>query len=234
MSLEFWFTICSSFIIIPFSFFIYLTKKEKTGAIIAIIISSVIAIIFFIIGLINLNKQNNPETLSNQLQTTVALNQSVDNTTNNSNAMFSNYFETHTPSSISTYLNLWNSAKDKDIQGNFHQYEVGLKLYCSKYFYINDSILTSDIHLVYNPNYKGNTNFSGKIVLSDENSDTSASADICILVDGVEVWKTENKLTGTTISPIEYSIDLKNCKEEVIIRTTCYLQDSTNMEIGFF
>lgn len=234
MSIEFWFSICLSFIGIALSFFTYITKKEKTGAIIAITISFIIAIVFFVIGLVNLNKQNNPETLSNQLQTIVALNQSSDNNTTNSNAMFSNYFETHSPSSISTYLNLWDSSKDKDIQGNFHNYEVGLKLTVYKSWYLNDSVSTSDIHLVYNPNYKGNTNFSGKIVLSDESSGSLSSADISILVDGLEVWKSETKLTGTTISPIEFSIDLKNCKEEVIIRTTSYLPNDTDLEIGFF
>ena len=234
MSIEFWFSICLSFVGIALSFFTYITKKEKTGAIIAVIISFIIAIVFFTIGLINLNKQNNPETLSNQLQTTTTLKQSSNATSSTLNAMFSNYFITSSPSNISTYLNLWNSSKDKDIQGNYHQYEVGLKLSCSKYWYINENVSTSDIHLVYNPNYKGNTNFSGKIVLSDASSGSLSSADISILIDGKEVWKSDQKLTGSTITPIEFAIDLKHCKEEVIIRTTSYLQDDNGIEIGFF
>ena len=234
MSLEFWFTICLSFLGIALSFFNHITKKEKTGATITIAVSFIIAIIFFIIGLVNINKQKNPETFSNQLQTTLSLKESVDTNNNDSTTMFSNYFETHTPNNSNTYLRIWDSSQDKDIQGNFHQYEFGLKLRSNKYLYTDTSVITSDIHLVYNPNYKGNTNFSGKIVLSDECSGTLSSADISILVDGVEVWKSGTKLTGTTISPIEYSVDLKKCKEELIIRTTCYIQNNEHLEIGFF
>lgn len=237
MSVEFWFSICLSFIGIALSFFVYITKKEKTGAIIATVISFIIAITFLIIGFKKLNEKKNPEVFSNQLQTTISLNESLnsgDNSFLDSNVMFSNYFATYSSKNIYSYLRVWDSEKDKDIQGNFHKYESGLKLYNSRYFYMNDSTLTSDIHLVYNPNYNGNTNFSGKIILCDSSSGTSASADISILIDGVEVWKSDSRLTGTTITPIEYSIDLKNCKEEVIIRCTCYLPSDSNIEIGFF
>ena len=47
MSMEFWFSICFTFIGIALSLFTYLTKKEKHGAIIAVVISFLIAGICF-------------------------------------------------------------------------------------------------------------------------------------------------------------------------------------------
>lgn len=232
MSLDFWFSICLSFVGIALSFFIYITKKEKTGAIIAMIISFTIALIFFILGLINVNNQANPETFSEQLQTTINLDKSTN--TNDSKKMFLNYFGTFTPKSNYASLKVWDFYKDKDIQANFHEEQAGLKLTCNKYNFMQDFELTSDIHLVYNTNYKGNTNFSGQIVLSDKYAGTTSSVDVSILIDGIEVWKTEKRITGTNISPVNYCVDLKDCTEEVIIRCVCYLKDDNGIELGFF
>lgn len=238
MPIEFWFSICGTFVGVALSFFIYLTKKEKTGAIIATVISFAIAIISFIFGMKDVNESNNPEKFSNQLASTISIQNSTannisSNIVDNKNIMFTNYFETHNPEGISSYISTWNSNSDKDIRGSYHEYENGLKLSVYKGFYIDNNILTSDLHLVYNKNYSGNTHFSGYIILSDDSSGTKSSADISILIDGNEVWKTDNKITGVTVTPTEFNIDLKDCKEEVIIRTTCYLQDSS-IQLGIF
>ena len=148
--------------------------------------------------------------------------------------MFTNYFETHTPSNLTTYLSLWNSNSDKDIRGSYHEYENGFDLsFHNNMLGITANTVTSDLHLIYNKNYTGNTHFSGYVILNDESSGTKSSADISILVDGNEIWKSESKLTGVTVTPIEFNVDLKDCKEEVIIRTTCYLQGDS-FKLGIF
>lgn len=238
MPVEFWFSICSTFVGVALSFFTYITKKEKTGAIIATVISFLIAIISFIFGIKDVNESKNPEQFSNQLASTISIQKSTYNNTynnvvDNKNIMFTNYFETHNPEGISSYISMWNSNSDRDIRGSYHEYENGLKLSIYKGLYLNSNILTSDLHLIYNKNYSGNTHFSGYIILSDNSSGTKSSADVSILIDGHEVWKTDNKITGITVTPIQFNIDLKDCKEEVIIRTNCYLQDSS-FEFGIF
>ncbi len=236
MSMEFWFSICFTFIGVALSLFTYLTKKEKHGAIIAIIISFLIAGICFFVGISNNNQQKNPETFSNQLSDTIASLQNNESPQSfSSTIMFTNYFETHTSknNNIDCVLNMWDSTRDKDIRGSYHEYEQGFKLYAGKYFYINDYTVTSDIHLIYNKNYKGNPNFSGKIVVGNVSSGTKSTADVSILIDGVEVWKSEEKITGLTLSPVEFNINTKNCKEEIIIRTNFYLPDNS-LTLGFF
>ena len=236
MSMEFWFSICFSFVGIALSLFTYLTKKEKHGAIIAVIISFLIAGICLFVGINNNNQQKNPETFSNQLSDTIVSLQNNESPQNfSSTTMFTNYFETHTSknNNIDSYLSVWDTTRDKDIRGSYHEYEQGFKLYASKYFYINDYTVTSDIHLVYNKNYNGNPNFAGKIVVGNDSSGTKSTADVSILIDGVEVWKTDEKITGLTLSPVEFNINTKNCKEEIIIRTNFYLPDSS-LTLGFF
>lgn len=236
MTMEFWFTICFSFIGIALSLFTYLTKKEKHGAIIAIIISFLIAGICLFIGVSKKIEEKNPETFGNQLSDkliSIENNESPQNIS--SSTMFTNYFETHSSpnNDIDCRLSVWNTTRDKDIRGSYHEYEQGLKLYASKYFYITDYNVTSDIHLIYNKKYNGNPYFSGKIVVGDVSSGTKSTADVSILIDGVEVWKTHQKITGLTVTPVEFNVNTKNCKEEIIIRTNFYLPDNS-LTLGFF
>lgn len=237
MTIESWFSICFSFIGIALSLFTYITKKEKNGAIIAIIISFLIALICFFVGLNKSHQQQNSESLGKQLSNTLTSVQNNESSQSiSSTTMFTNYFETHTPnndSAIVCSLSPWNTTQNKDISGSYHEYEQGLKLHAGRYFYANDYNVTSDIHLIYNKNYNANPNFSGKIVVSDDSSGTKSAADISILIDGVEVWKTEQKITGLTISPIEFNVNTKNCKEEIIIRTNFYLIGDS-LTIGIF
>lgn len=236
MSMEFWFSICFTFIGIALSLFTYLTKKEKHGAIIAVVISFLIAGICFFVGISNITQQKNPETFTSQLSDTIVSLQNNELPQNfSSNIMFTNYFETHSSknNNIDCVLSMWDTTKDKDIRGSYHEYEQGFKLYAGKYFYINDYTVTSDIHLIYNKNYNGNPNFAGKIVVGNVSSGTKSTADVSILIDGVEVWKTEEKITGLTLSPVEFNINTKNCKEEIIIRTNFYLPDNS-LTLGFF
>jgi len=134
---------------------------------------------------------------------------------------------------INCVLSVWNTTRDKDIRGSYHEYEQGLKLRASKYYYINDYNVTSNIHLIYNKNYKGNPNLTGKIVVGNESSGTKSTADVSILVDGIEVWRTEQKITGLTVTPIEFNINTKKCKEEIIIRTNFYIPDDS-LTLGIF
>lgn len=237
MSIEFWFSICATFVGGGLAFFVHITKKEKTGAIIAMIISFLIAGICFFMGVYN-NSSTSVLTGVDpvQIENTTKINE-ISNTKQEGDLqqgkMFTNYFETHTPDSIACSLSVWSSRWDKDIRGQTHEYEEGLKLDVSKTFYVTQTKLTSDIHLTYNPNYSGNKTMEGKIVLGNESSGTKAMAEVSILVDGKEVWKAEEKITGVTVNPVEYSVDLEDCKSEVIIRTTCYVE-SGSIQLGFF
>lgn len=239
MSVEFWLTMCATFIGIALSLLTYITKKEKTGAKIAIIISFIIAIITFIIGISNNYKDNENIKNDNEGNTSISQNNSVNKTTENDNKeykkMFTNYFETHEIETNQVYFSLkkWNPYEDKDIKALTHDGENGIKLLANATFLVEGEEATADIHLTYNNQYDGDTVMRGKIVTMNETNSSKSYATVSILKDGVEVWKSNKTIQGQTVEPIEFEVDTKGCKNEMIIRFNYYMKKD-GLYIGIF
>lgn len=239
MSVEFWLTMCATFIGIALSLLTYITKKEKTGAKIAIIISFIIAIITFIIGISNNYKDNENIKNDNEDNTSISQNNSVNKTTENDNKeykkMFTNYFETHEIETNQVYFSLkkWNPYEDKDIKALTHDGENGIKLLANATFLVEGEEATADIHLTYNNQYDGDTVMRGKIVTMNETNSSKSYATVSILKDGVEVWKSNKTIQGQTVEPIEFEVDTKGCKNEMIIRFNYYMKKD-GLYIGIF
>ena len=224
MSIEFWFTICATFLAILIEYFI---KKKSIIAKIAICITTVIAITSFILGLANL--KNEEKTVNAQPEEKIEFNYGEENS-----KMFTNYFETHEvdTNQINFQLEKWNMYEDKDIKALSHENEEGIKLKARSTFMVEGEEAISDIHLTYNPEYKGNTIMSGKIVTMNETSGSSSIAKVSILIDGKLTWSSDKTITGRTVEPIEFCVDTTGCKNEVIIRFEYYMkQDGLSIAI---
>ncbi len=232
MSAEFWLTTCATFIGIALTLLTYITKKEKTGAKIAIILSFIIAIISFVMGVSN-NYQDKTNIKNNTTLNSID-NQSEYSNENNKK-MFTNYFETHKTDTnqISFSLKKWNSYEDKDIKALTHNDESGIKLLANATFMVEQEEATADIHLTYNNQYNGNPIMKGKIVTMNETNSSKSCATVSILKDGIEVWKSNKTIQGQTVEPIEFEVDTKGCKNEMIIRFNYYMQKD-DLYIGIF
>jgi len=221
MSIEFWFTICATFLAILIEYF---SKKKSIIAKIAICITTIIAITSFILGLANMKKEDKAEAKQGG---NIEQTGEFEYTYNVENEkMFTNYFETHevNTNQISFYLEKWNMYEDKDIKALSHENEEGIKLEARSTFMVEGEEATSDIHLTYNPEYKGDTIMSGKIVTMNETSSSNSIAKVSILIDGNLAWASDKTITGRTVEPIEFSVDTKGCKNEVIIRFEYYMK----------
>lgn len=239
MSVEFWLTMCATFIGIALSLLTYITKKEKTGAKIAIIISFIIAIIAFLIGISNNYKYE--ENIKNEIKdnNSISQNSSENKTTKyvseENTKMFTNYFETHEIETNQIYFSLkkWNPYEDKDIKALTHNGENGIKLLANSTFLVQGEEAKADIHLTYNEQYTGDTVMRGKIVTMNETSSSKSNATVSILKDGVEVWKSNKTIQGQTVEPIEFEVDTKGCRNEMVIRVNYYMKED-GLHIGIF
>lgn len=142
-------------------------------------------------------------------------------------SLFSNTFETHTPDDTASVvsLNWWDSSEHKDLRGQNYKDTGGLHLSIFNMFNAMGSGISnpivSEIHLVLNPDYRGDKFFSGEIVVESDSAGSKASANISILVDGDLVWQSDAPITGSSIEPASFEIDLTNAKNDVIIKTEC-------------
>lgn len=140
--------------------------------------------------------------------------------------LFSNAFESHTPNDVASqvYFGEWDIEKHKDLRGEAYKDTGGLYLSISNIFNTMGSGLLnpiiSEIHLVLNPDYEGDKFLSGSIVVESEAAGSDASAKIIILVDGEEEQNLST-ITGDTVEPIDFKIDLSNARYEVVIKIEC-------------
>lgn len=239
MSIEFWLTMSISFIGIALSLLMYITKDEKTGGRIGFCISIIIAIIAIVIGISNNYKNDKNIKDDNKNSTSISQNNSVNKTTEYNNEeykkMFTNYFETHETETNQVYFSLkkWNPYEDKDIKALTHNGENGIKLLANTTFLVEGEEATADIHLTYNNQYGGDTVMRGKIVTMNETNSSKSCATVSILKDGVEVWKSNKTIQGQTVEPIEFEVDTKGCKNEMVIRFDYYMKKD-GLFIGIF
>lgn len=147
--------------------------------------------------------------------------------------IFEDVYETHIPDkSVSTAVTFrqWNTTSDKDLRGDTHSGQIGYYIHYSNLFNslgassFDDDKIVSELHF----RLKENVNlvpsaqiFSGMIVSGNDSQGSEAFAEITIKLDGAEVWKTEEYITGNTIKPSEFSIDIRNIKSEVTICISC-------------
>ena len=151
--------------------------------------------------------------------------------------LFSNAFEKHTPNDVTTLISFdwWDDSENKDARGDTHE-DGGLYLSIGNMFNQLGSKLantiTSDIHMVLNPDYINRGKLSGDIVVETSSLGTDAYATISILVDDEVKWKTQENITGTTIEPVHFEVDLSDAETEVIIRVEC-VPKQNGLSIGF-
>lgn len=150
--------------------------------------------------------------------------------------VFVNVFESHFPKNDSTnFITLanWDTFTHADLREEHYSSSVSGQLFLKLSNIFNElgasgaSAIVLDIHLPINP--KRDVNgliWTGLIVAEKSTQGSSAYADVAILVDGVEKWRTQEPITGNTVQPSEFSIDLSEAKYEVIIRTSCVPLDN--------
>lgn len=239
MSVEFWLSICATFLGTALSLLTNITKKSSTGAKIGATICFIIAAISIIMGISNNYKNDKNIKDDNKNSTSISQNNSVNKTTEYNNEeykkMFTNYFETHETETNQVYFSLkkWNPYEDKDIKALIHNGENGIKLLANATFLVEGEEATADIHLTYNNEYDGDTVMRGKIVTMNETNSSKSCATVSILKDGVEVWKSNKTIQGQTVEPIEFEVDTKGCKNEMVIRFDYYMKKD-GLFIGIF
>ena len=149
-------------------------------------------------------------------------------------------FETHSPDNNGVdfvEFRGWDSFSDADLRTEQYINKDGLFIKFSNTFSMLGSSLEnqieSEIHLVINPKKELNgLVWTGLIVAEQRTQGSSAHADVVILVDGIEKWRTSESITGNTIAPTEFSIDLSDALYEVVIKTYCTANDN-GLALGF-
>lgn len=115
----------------------------------------------------------------------------------------------------------WDSETHKDLRGESYKGAQNYYLSISNTFnsLVGSSIpLTVDLHLTLNPDCKGEKFFSGDVVVESQSAGSNSSADITILVDGNVTWECPVTITGTTVEPQHFELELTDAKTEVVIR----------------
>lgn len=140
--------------------------------------------------------------------------------------LFSNFYEEHEPDSILSQVSLdyWNDEK-LDVQGRNHK--GNLYLYIGDLFNGiqagGDSYITSMIHFIINPEYDMSTgvNIKGEFVLDEDSMGSDAYADVAILVDGEEVWHSDESISGKTIKPMPFEFWMYDYNYEMTMVFKC-------------
>lgn len=130
---------------------------------------------------------------------------------------------------------LWDSQIHQDLRGESYKETKNYYLSLGNTFNAltdNSSSLSADIHLTLNPSCKGEKNFSGDVVVESQSAGSTSSAEITILVDGELVWTCPETMTGTTVEPQHFDLNLTNAATEVIIRVESTITQQ-GINLGF-
>lgn len=154
--------------------------------------------------------------------------------------LFVRAFETHSPNNNGVdfvEFRKWDSFSDADLRTEQYINKDGLFVkYSNTFSMLGSSVenqIESEIHLVINPQKElAGGIWTGTIVAEQSTQGSSAYADVAIFVDGIEKWRTSEPITGNTVAPIEFSIDLSDALYEVIIKVYCTPNDS-GLALGF-
>lgn len=154
-------------------------------------------------------------------------------TNSDEEVIFSRAFESHSPKNNGidfVEFREWDTFSDEDLRGEQYVNIGGLFLKISNTFGMLgssvESQVESEIHLVVNPKKKlANSRWTGSIVAEHSTIGSTAYADIAIYVDGVEKWRTSEPITGNTVAPVDFSVDLSDALYEVIIKIYCTPND---------
>lgn len=88
---------------------------------------------------------------------------------------------------------------------------------------ISDSWFTVTLHFIVDPEYdltKG-THVSGEFFVDSEVLGSDAYTSISIQVDGKELWHTTDNISGRTLNPVPYSIDIDEGALEMTMVFEC-------------
>ena len=148
--------------------------------------------------------------------------------------LFSRAFESHTPKDDAVYqvsFNNWDTFSNADLRGEQYADNSTIFIKISNTFNIlgsnSSSPIVSDIHLTINPKKDTESlSLSGLIVAEKSTQGSTAYADISILVDGVEKWRSDNSINGNTVAPVDFRVDLSGAKYEVVFRISCMPLDN--------
>lgn len=127
-----------------------------------------------------------------------------------------------------TWFGNWDTLSNADLRGEQYGGNQGGQILLKMSNTLNslgassDNPIIVDVHLAINPrkDIEGLV-WSGSIVAEQSTQGSEAFADVVILVDDVEKWRTTESITGSTIPPFDFEIDMSEAKYEVIIRVTC-------------
>lgn len=155
-------------------------------------------------------------------------------------ALFARAFESHLPHNNGVDFvdfRSWDTFSDADLRTEQYIDTGGLFIKFSNTFSsLGSSIenqIESEIHLVINPRKELSGGvWTGLIVAEQSTQGSSAYANVAIYVDGIEKWRTSEALTGNTVAPVEFSVDLSDAQYEVIIKTYCTPNDN-GLALGF-
>ena len=135
-------------------------------------------------------------------------------------------------SESSVKLQYWQEDKT-DIQGqNYKNDKNSLYLRIGDFFNqmdpngnSGDGNVNVDIHYIINPNYNFSTDkkikIKGKFVLDSDFKGSDAYTDIFVKVGNQESKKIEEQLTGETVRPIPFEIEVDSNDDEVIMNFEC-------------
>jgi len=159
--------------------------------------------------------------------------------------LFLDIYETNTASGAADSVRFrdWDSSLDLDLQANNHSERAGASYYVEYSNTFNQlggggsdtKRISSDIHFPFDINSSidiDGMSFAGIIVAEQRSQGSSAFAEISILVDGHEKWRTDSPITGNTVRPAEFLIDISELSSEIIIRTSCAPLGS-GLSLGF-
>lgn len=155
-------------------------------------------------------------------------------------ALFARAFESHSPNNSiadSVEFREWDTFSNADLRNEQYIDTGGLFIKFSNTFSLLGAStadqIDSEIHLVINPRKELSGGvWTGLIVAEQSTIGSSAYANVAIYVDGIEKWRTSEAITGNTVAPVEFSVDLSDAQYEVIVKVYCTPCDN-GLALGF-
>lgn len=155
----------------------------------------------------------------------------------NTSTMFTNVILDYdtTSSASGVTFSSWDTDNDLDIRGTTHN--DGYKIEMFNYFPVpnvpNGYQISANIIFAYNNSFIGEKKMNGHILLCNESAGTKSVAQVIIYVDGEEKWRTEELITGNTVAPVEFSINIDDIESDVNIQVNSDIEGS-GINLGIF
>lgn len=140
--------------------------------------------------------------------------------------LFSNCYEEHDPDGILPQISFgyWEDGK-VDVQGQGH--EGDLYLFMGDMYNMiqpaGDGNVTVTLHFIVNPKYDltQGAHISGSFVVDGETMGSDAYTTASIYMDGREEWGSGEMITGSTVKPVPFEVDVVNGTAEMTMVFQC-------------